>query len=90
MGSISKSKFVLGFTSPRTVEKIVPEFKLLADKFSGQKWEKGLHAKFFTELSKSDFYEGTKTPEDPAFAGRDRITRAPKAYGFIDLSPVIN
>ena len=91
MASISKSKLLLGFTSPRTVEKIVPEIKLLTDKFSGQKWERNpeLHKEFFFELSKSDFYEGTKTPNDPGFAGRDRITRAPKAYGFIDLNPTV-
>jgi len=91
MASISKSKLLLGFTSPRTVEKIVPEIKLLTDIFSGQKWEgnQKLHIKFFNELSSSDFYEGTKTPADPGFAARDRITRAPKAYGFVDLKPTV-
>ena len=28
--------------------------------------------------------------DDPALAARDRITRAPKAFGFVDLKPTIN
>ena len=91
MSSIKNSQLLFGFTSPRTVEKIIPEIKLLIDNFSGKKWiaNSDLHAKFFLELFSSDFFEGTKTPTDPAFAGRDRITRAVKSYGFVDLKPTI-
>ena len=44
---------------------------------------------FFNDLFKSEFYEGKEKPKDTAFAARDRITRAPKALGFVDLKPVI-
>jgi hypothetical protein len=53
MANLSKTKTLFGFTSPRTIEKII------------------------------------KRPENEEFAARDRITRAPKAFGFIDLKPVI-
>ena len=91
MSSIKNSKTLFCFTSPRTVEKIVPEIKLLTDNFTGQKWvgNPSLHEKFFIELTKSDFYESTSDTEDKAFAGRDRITRAPKSYGFVDLEPTV-
>lgn len=91
MSSIKNSKTLFGFTSPRTVEKIIPEIKLLTDNFSGQKWERNpsLHESFFIELTKSDFYESNSETDDKAFAGRDRITRAPKAYGFVDLKPTV-
>jgi len=91
MATISNSKTLFGFTSPRTVEKIVPEIKLLSENFTGMKWEgnSALHEEFFLKLFHSEFYEGDSLPTDAAFAGRDRITRAPKAYGFIDLKPSI-
>ncbi len=91
MGSLSKVKALFGFTSPRTLEKIIPEIELLTNLFSGKKWtgNSELQAEFFDALYKSDFYEGESYPADPAFAARDRITRAPKAFGFVDLKPEI-
>jgi len=91
MASISNSKTLFGFTSPRTIEKSIPELKLLTDEYSGQKWERNpsLHKDFFLKLFHSDFYEGRKLPENAAFAGRDRITRAIKSYGFVDLNPTV-
>lgn len=91
MSSISKSQLLFGFTSPRTVEKIIPEIRLLVNNFSGKKWagNPDLHAEFFLKLFDSEFFEGTKPATKPAFAGRDRITRAPKSYGFVDLKPTI-
>jgi len=91
MGSISNSKTLFGFTSPRTIEKSIPELKLLVDEYSGQIWERNpsLHKDFFLKLFHSDIYEGKKLPDDIAFAGRDRITRAIKSYGFVDLKPTI-
>lgn len=89
MSSIKNTKTLFGFTSPRTLEKIIPEIKLLVDNFAGQKWQgnPSVHENFFNILFKSDYYEGNSLPKDLAFAGRDRITRAPKAYGFVDLNP---
>ena len=92
MASLSKSKLLFGTTSPRTLEKIIPEIALLTKSFSGKKWtgNSKLQADFFSALSQSDYYQGSKLPLDPALAARDRITRSPKALGFIDLDPKIN
>ncbi|WP_373798212.1 AlwI family type II restriction endonuclease [Glaesserella sp.] len=90
MASLSKSKHLFGFTSPRTLEKIIPELGLLSKKFSGKKWNTQTQIEFFDALFSSDFYEGEKKPSDPALAARDRITRAPKALGFIQLEPSIH
>ena len=90
MASLSKSKHLFGFTSPRTLEKIIPELRLLDEKFKGKKWNTQTQIKFFDTLFLSNFYEGEKRPTDPALAARDRITRAPKALGFIQLTPEIN
>lgn len=91
MANLAKSELLFAFTSPRTFEKTVPEIELLVKDFSGQKWSgnSALQADFFNRLFDTDFYEGDVRPTDPAFAGRDRITRAPKALGFVDLEPVI-
>jgi AlwI restriction endonuclease len=89
MANLSRTRTVFAFTSPRTIEKIIPEIYVLINFFAGQKWDTETQIAFFNELYKSDFYEGDKMPEDVALAARDRITRAPKALGFIDLKPRI-
>ena len=91
MANLSKTKALFGFTSPRTIEKIIPEIQILCQNFEGQQWSgnEDLQAKFFQTLFDSEFYEGEKFPEDPALAARDRMTRAPKAFGFIDLQPEV-
>ena len=88
MASLSKTKHLFGFTSPRTIEKIIPELNILSQQFSGMVWGEN-QINFFDAIFKSDFYEGTTYPQDPALAARDRITRAPKALGFIQLKPFI-
>lgn len=85
MASLTKSRTLFAFTSPRTIEKIIPEIRLLDERFAGQKWNAKLQEAYFGALFDSDFYEGEARPKDPAFAARDRITRAPKALGFVDL-----
>lgn len=91
MASLTMTKAIFGITSPRTLEKIIPEVELLTDLFSGKKWSgnQDLQADFFHSLYHSAFYEGETYPADPALAARDRISRAPKALGFIDLTPTI-
>ena len=89
MASLSKSKHLFGFTSPRTLEKIIPEIALLANHFDNQKWQTSTQIAFFDVLFKSDFYDGEKYPSEPALAARDRITRSPKSLGFIQLNPTI-
>ena len=78
-------------TSPRTPAKMIPEIKLLCEQFSGQIWcgRDGVQNLFADALSKSDFFEGSTSKTESAFSARDRITRAPKALGFVDLSPQI-
>lgn len=84
----SKTRTLFAFTSPRTIEKIIPELDILDKNFSGKDW-KSNQVDFFDTIFESEFYEGKAYPKDPAFAARDRITRAPKALGFVQLKPSI-
>lgn len=92
MANLSKTKHLFRFTSPRTLEKIIPEIQVLTENFTGQNWsgDEGVQLKFFDLLYKSGYYEGETYPADPALAARDRITRAPKALGFVNLNPTIS
>lgn len=83
------NKLLFFTTSPRTPSKMIPEIKLLSEKFSGNLWNKSTQEKFIDELAQSNFFEGKGSHSDKAFSARDRINRAPKALGFIDLSPHI-
>ena len=76
-------------TSPRTPTKIIPEIKLLHEQFSDMVWNKRTQERFIDALAASSFFEGHGSISDKAFSARDRINRAPKALGFIDLKPVI-
>lgn len=91
MANLSKTKTLFAWTSPRTIEKIIPEIDLLIRKFDGQVWSGNvsLQAAFYKALVNSDFFEGQRQNNNPEFAARDRITRAPKALGFVDLKPRI-
>jgi len=89
MANLSKTRTVFAFTSPRTIEKIIPEIQVLIDSFTGQEWNTETQIAFFHELFNSEFYEGSKMPDNISLAARDRITRAPKALGFVDLKPEI-
>lgn len=83
------SKFLFFTTSPRSPAKMIPEITLLIRNFSGQAWNKETQIAFIDALAASDFFEGAGSPKDKAFSARDRINRAPKSLGFIDLSPSI-
>lgn len=89
MANLSKTRTIFAFTSPRTIEKIIPEIQILVDSFKGQEWNTKTQIAFFHKLFKSEFYEGSKMPGNISLAARDRITRAPKALGFVDLKPKI-
>jgi hypothetical protein len=91
MANLTKTKSLFGFTSPRTIQKIIPEIRILCDNFIGQIWSgnQELQIDFFQTLYNSEHYEGESFPSDPALAARDRMTRAPKAFGFADLKPEI-
>lgn len=88
MAHITGKKTIFFVTSPRTPEKMRDEIKLLAEKFSGKKWGNHTQKEYYKELARQDFFEGAVTG-DIAFKARDRINRAPKSLGFIDLSPTI-
>jgi hypothetical protein len=91
MANLTKTKTLFGFTSPRTLEKIIPEIDILVNNFSNLQWSGNtdLQIDFFDKLFKSAFYAGESYPSQPDLAARDRITRAPKALGFVDLKPTI-
>ena len=76
-------------TSPRSPSKMIPEIKLLSENFSGRKWDKDAQIAFIDLLAQADFFEGGGSKKDKAFSARDRITRAPKSLGFINLKPCI-
>lgn len=76
-------------TSPRSPLKMIPEISLLADNFSGKVWNKNTQIAFIEILAKDPNFEGEGFNGDLAFSARDRINRAPKSLGFIDLSPNI-
>lgn len=82
------SKILFMITSPRTPEKMIPEIDLLQHNFQGKKWNIDTQKEFMNVLRTEDFFYG-KGENDPAFSARDRINRAPKALGFIQLSPCI-
>ena len=83
------NKLLFFTTSPRTPAKMIPEIQLLHENFSGLSWNKSTQEQFIGKLAQSDFFEGKGSPTDKAFSARDRINRAPKALGFINLKPHI-
>lgn len=81
------NKVLFFTTSPRSPNKMIPEIALLHEKFEGRPWNKIAQEQFIDELAQSSFFEGAGSPSDKAFSARDRINRAPKALGFVDLKP---
>lgn len=82
-------KLLFFTTSPRTPSKMIPEIQLLYENFEGQKWCPLTQIQFIEDLAVSDFFEGKGSVSDKAFSARDRINRAPKSLGFIDIEPFI-
>ena len=83
------NKVLFFTTSPRSPAKMIPEIALLHEKFEGRVWNKTTQEQFIDELAQSSFFEGVGSPSDKAFSARDRINRAPKSLGFVDLKPHI-
>ncbi len=90
MAVITGKTHLFFVTSPRSPYKMRDEVKLLVEQFSGQKWERNRQVQidFYKKLADEAFFTGTLTGELD-FKARDRITRAPKALGFVNLSPKI-
>lgn len=82
------SKVIFVTTSPRTPSKMIPEIGLLHTHFAGQQWNDSTQRAFMELLRDENFFNG-EGANDPAFSARDRINRAPKALGFVILSPTI-
>ena len=82
------SKVIFVTTSPRTPAKMIPEVGLLNTHFSGQPWNTETQRAFMALLREENIFNG-EGANDPAFSARDRINRAPKALGFVVLSPTI-
>ena len=75
-------------TSPRTPAKMIPEIALLNKHFNGQEWNTKTQKAFMEVLRDENFFNGVGE-NDPALSARDRITRSPKALGFVALKPTI-
>lgn len=88
MASITNKKTIFFVTSPRSPYKLLDEVRFLVENFSGQEWNTETQIRFYEQLSSQPFFEGSVTG-DLALKARDRITRAPKALGIVDLKPTI-
>ena len=85
-----KSKTLFFTTSPRTPLKMIPEIQVLYNNFEGEKWNTKTQVEFIKKLADGNDFDGKGSEKDLAFSARDRINRAPKALGFVDLKPHIN
>lgn len=84
-----KSKTLFFTTSPRTPLKMIPEIEILAKGFEGKAWNLETQIDFIKQLAESKDFQGEGSTKEMALSARDRINRAPKALGFVDLKPVI-
>lgn len=80
---------IFGFTSPRTPLRMIPEIELLGAHFEGRPWNSSVQTEYMEKLVQQDFYLGNTSLKDPALSARDRINRAPKGLGFVDLAPAV-
>lgn len=90
MASLNNNRMLFFTTSPRTPFKMIPEIELLGNNFSGQKWNKATQDGFIELLANEGFFNGKGSKDNLDFSARDRINRAPKALGFVSLSPTIS
>ncbi len=84
-----RSRTLFFTTSPRTPLKMIPEIEMLAREFEGKVWNPNTQAEFIKKLAEGKDFQGEGSIKEMAFSARDRINRAPKALGFIDLKPTI-
>lgn len=89
MAFLRKNRILFFTTSPRTPLKMLPEIKILVDNFEGRVWNSTTQVKFIEKLAESNDFKGKGSDKQKAFSARDRINRAPKALGFVDLKPTI-
>lgn len=84
-----KSKTLFFTTSPRTPWKMIPELEVLKADFEGKAWNADTQVAYIKKLSEGSDFQGKGSDKDMALSARDRINRAPKSLGFVDLKPVI-
>lgn len=89
MASLNNNRILFFTTSPRTPFKMIPEIELLGSNFSGKHWNKKTQCEFIELLANEGFFNGIGSKHNLDFSARDRINRAPKALGFVSLSPII-
>lgn len=85
-----KSKTLFFTTSPRTPLKMIPEIEILEKYCVGRAWNADTQVEFIKRLAEGKDFQGEGSAKEMAFSARDRINRAPKALGFVDLKPVIS
>lgn len=88
MAHLTGSRHLFFTTSPRTPDIMIPDINLLVDNYEGKIWNRDTQASFMTDLVNSEHFN-VNGPTDLALAGRERITRSPKALGFVNLNPTI-
>lgn len=84
-----RNKMLFFTTSPRTPLRMVEPIRILVENFTDEKWNNVTQSKFMDLLVQDESYEGNTKQKDPAFSARDKINRAPKSLGFVDLNPTI-
>lgn len=84
-----KGKTLFFTTSPRTPLKMVQEIQVLHENFEGKEWNVNTQTEFIKKLAHGSGFDGKGSEKYMAFSARDRINRAPKALGFVDLKPQI-
>lgn len=84
-----KSRTLFFTMSPRTPFKMIPEIEVLAKHFEGRVWNTDIQVEFIKKLAEGKDFQGGGSAKEMAFSARDRVNRAPKALGFVDLKPII-
>ena len=85
-----KSRTLFFTTAPRTPFKMIPEIEVLKKYFEGKVWNTDIQIEFIKKLAEGKDFQGEGSVKEMAFSARDRINRAPKALGFVDLKPTIS
>lgn len=83
------SRYMTMSTSPRSPER-VPYYVSLLKPFEGKVWNRDTEIKYYKAMVNNqlgDFSIGNS--KHPEMSARDKITRAPKALGLVDLKPKI-
>lgn len=88
MATITGKENIFFVTSPRTPFLMKGEISLLITKFSGKQWNFETQTEFAKLLNSSGLSE-RNIQNNLDLAARDRINRAPKALGLVDLGPAI-